>query len=63
MMTTAQLVKRTLLVKCYHPAKGDSLVSYEIMVNPARPLNDPWFGERARSLTRKFGQVVEWQAR
>lgn len=56
-----ELVQRLLRVKTYHPIKGDALIDIKIMVRPERALDDPWFGQRAKQLTRRFGKVVEWR--
>ena len=55
------LVYRTLRVKTYDPIKGDKLIDYTIAARRDRPLDDPWFGERAKQLTKRHGKIIEWR--
>ena len=57
-----KLVYRTLRAKTFHPVHGDRLIDYRLAVREDRPLDDPWFEQRAKQLTKwRHGSIVEWR--
>lgn len=57
------LANRNLLIKTYHPTKGDALLTVHVIARRDRQFTDPWFADLAKKIVTKkrLGQVVEWK--